>query len=796
MQKYKELGIVPAFLIDKGRITTCFFRNFGAKILIMTFRKLKYAAFPVLAAFLFLMGFSTVKADDHTRHVNLFIGTAGHGHTHPAAVVPHGMIQPGPDTRRKGWDACSGYHYTDTLINGFAHTRLSGTGCADLGDFLVMPVTGTPDILDREGAGQGYDPTPWASSFSHSKEWAEPGYYAVDLDRYGIHAEMSATERAAIHRYTFPKGEKAGLILDLDYAIQEQLTLEVDAQAEGNVLKAHRRSYWWAYNQELYFYAVFSSPFTCTTVTDTVDVDGYKQPRLRMVLQFTDKNAREIMMRAAISSVDYDGAARNLEAEIPDFDFDHVRKSAHDKWEKELADIDITPAEGNASTLSEEQLTIFYTSLYHTALAPSLFSDVDGRYRGNDLKIHAGDSASPQYTVFSLWDTFRALHPLLSITHPERNEAYLRSLVTKGKEGGVVPKWDCSGNYTACMPGYHFVSLAADAYAKGYRNFDIAAALQYGMKAAQGNTEGISSTIPAYKVRELLPEGRRLKQKYGYIPCDLEGESVAKALEYAYDDYCISILAKAVENMEAAKEYESKAGEWTQYFDKSIRFMRGLDSKGKRRTPFDPRRSEHRADDYCEGTAWQWTWFVPHDVDGLIKAMGGKQAFSEKLDSLFTASSEMTGNVVSSDISGLIGQYAHGNEPGHHIAYLYNYAGNSRRTQEVCDTILHSLYANAPEGLAGNEDCGAMSAWYVLSAAGLYQVCPGKPVWTIGRPLFSRATFHLPEGKTFTILARNNGPKAKYVRRMTLNGKKLKTPFLNHEDIAKGGTLVLTMSEK
>ena len=727
---------------------------------------------------------------DPTMRVNPFIGTGGHGHTHPAAVVPHGMIQPGPDTRWQGWDACSGYHYSDSTINGFSLTRLSGTGCADFGDFLFMPFTGKPAIAYAGEKEKGRQQMPYASPFSHANEYASPGYYSVWLDRYKVRTEITAAPRSAFFRFTYPQAHEAGIILDLDYAIQEQTTLEMDVEmVDSATIRAHRRSYWWAYDQELFCYARFSKPFKDFRVfRDTVGVGGERVARCKVVISFPTLRDEQITMRTAISAVDAKGAEQNLFAEIPDtVGFEAVRNQAREAWRNELSKIEL--AEDADSTQAE----IFYTALYHTAIAPTLFSDVDGRHRGMDLQIHDGEEE--YYTNFSLWDTFRALHPLISIIDPAANEAYIRTLIRKGEEGGVVPKWDCASNYTACMIGYHFASLLADAVGKGYCNFSVPEALSMCRKLAAGDTAGIAPVVPKYKVRDLLPEARRLNACMGYIPCDMETASVARALEYAYDDWCISEVAKRIGMGEVVKDYTQKANYWQKYLHPGLRFMRGIDSQGNWRTPFDPQSSEHLSDDYCEGTAWQWTWFVPHDVEGLIGKMGGREAFISKLDSLFAAPSEVRGKLVSADISGLIGQYAHGNEPSHHIAYLYNYAGRPDRTQEICDSILHSLYFAAPNGLAGNEDCGQMSAWYVLSSMGLYQVCPGREVWTIGRPLFSQATINLPYGGYFTIRTKGNSRKAKYIRRATLNGKRLKTPFITHSEIIQGGILELEMSE-
>ncbi len=741
----------------------------------------------VRAAMTLLLGCQLTAAtaqDDFARWVDPFIGTGGHGHTHPAAVVPHGMIQPGPDTRKSGWDACSGYHYADSTLNGFAHTRLSGTGCADFGDFLLMPYTGKPQLAYAGEKEAECQTVPYASPFRHAEEHAEPGYYAVWLRRYGIQAELTATERAALHRYTYPASAQAGFILDLDYGIQEQTNLEMDVEVIDSVtLCAHRRSYWWAYDQELYFYAQCSKPFSgYDVVRDTVQTAKGPQARCKLAVRFATAAGETVTVRAAISAVDYDGARRNLESELPGWDFDHVRAEARKKWNDWLGRIDIEPRD-----------TVFYTALYHTAIAPALFSDADGRYRGMDLKIHRTEE--PYYTVFSLWDTFRALHPLLSLVEPEANEHYLRVLLRKAEEGGIVPKWDCASNYTACMIGYHFASLAADAWSKGLRNFDVKKAYRACLKLAEGDTTGISPVVPAYKRRDLLPPARRLKNELGFIPCEKDRESVAKALEYAYDDWCIAQLAQACGDTAGASRYRQWGQAYRTYYDAATGFMRGRRSDGTWRSPFDPQRSEHRNDDYCEGNAWQWTWFVPHDIGGLIGLMGGRDTFAARLDSLFAAPSVISGETVSADISGLIGQYAHGNEPSHHVAYLYNYAGRPYRTQEICDSILHTLYRPTPDGIAGNEDCGQMSAWYVLGAIGLYQVCPGQPVWTLGRPLVNQARLKMAEGRELHMTVHGNSKAARYIKAVRLDGKPVDRPFLTHKQISQGRHLEIFMSE-
>lgn len=719
---------------------------------------------------------------EYTGYVNPFIGTGGHGHTHPGAMLPHGMIQPGPDTRIDGWDSCSGYYYEDSTINGFAHTRLSGTGCADFGDFLLMPTVGEQKVgyLGKESQQR-----PFASAFSHENEHAEPGYYSVFLDTYGVKAELTATGRAAMHRYTFPESKESGFILDMDYNIQQQTNQAMEVEAVNDtVLRGYKHSAYWAWQQDLYFYAVFSKPFTHTLYTDTIEEGGQRIPVCKMLLRFDTAEDEQVMVRFSISSVDGEGARRNLLAELPDWDFDRVRADARKTWNDCLSKIDV-------KTEDPDQLAIFYTAMYHAFLSPNLFTDVDGRYLGMDLKVHTTDKKDPVYTTFSIWDTFRALHPLLTIIDPHTNESYIRSLLKKQREGGVFPKWDCAANYTGTMIGYHAASIITDAYVKGYRDFDVREAYQACLRTAEYDTTGIVG--PKWLVPFVMPRARYYKDALGYIPCDLENESVAKALEYAYDDWCISVLADSLGDVETRDKYARFAGAYKSYFDPETRFMRGRDSKGKWRTPFNPRSSTHRSDDYCEGTAWQWTWFVPHDVPGLVGLMGGEEAFAGKLDSLFTVSSELEGETVSADISGLIGQYAHGNEPSHHIIHLYNYVNRPWRTQELVDSVLHSQYRNAPDGLSGNEDCGQMSAWYILNAMGFYQVCPGEPVYSIGRPLFEEVTIHLPGQKDFVIRTKNNSKENKYVQSILLNGKPLEQPFFTHSDLTAGGVMEISM---
>ena len=532
--------------------------------------------------------------------------------------------------------------------------------------------------------------------------------------------------------------------------------------------------------------ALIAEQFNVDADSITMD-DGKRLPICKALLHFETKKDEQVLVKTGISAVDMEGARKNVESEIPGWDFDKVRKDARRAWNQYLSKIDIT-------TSDKEDKAIFYSALYHTGISPNLLSDADGRYLGMDLEVHQGDTINPVYTVFSLWDTFRALHPLMTIIAPDLNNQFINSLIKKHQEGGIYPMWDLASNYTGTMIGYHAVPVIVDAYMKGYRNFDAKEAYKACLRAAEYDTTGIQ--CPELVLPHLMPKAKYYKNSIGYIPCDRENESVAKALEYAYDDWCISIFAEAMNDFESKAKYERFAKAYEFYFDKSTRFMRGLDSKGEWRIPFNPRASTHRNDDYCEGTAWQWTWFVPHDVDGLVNLMGGEDAFAQKLDSLFTADSSLEGETTSSDISGLIGQYAHGNEPSHHVIHLYNYVNRPWRTQELVDSVYRSQYANSVDGLSGNEDCGQMSAWYVLNSMGFYQVCPGKPVYSIGRPVFDKAVINLPEDKTFSIIVKNNSKKNKYIESISLNGESLNTPFFNHQDIANGGTMEINMSDK
>jgi predicted alpha-1,2-mannosidase len=719
--------------------------------------------------------------------VDPFIGTGGHGHTFPGATVPYGMVQLSPDTRLNGWDACSGYHSSDPAILGFSHTHLSGTGIGDYGDILFMPTTGAQPLTQgtAESPDDGY-----CSAKVPGTEHASPGYYTVVLKDYNVKAELTATTRAGLHRYTFPAGSDAGLIVDVGHTLQSHQNVVNEIEiVNDHELRGRKVTKGWARDQHVYFHAVFSEPFTCTLAANQqlLDVSARTTHALgaKALLKFKNGAGKAVLVKVGISAVDYDGARNNVTREIAGWDFPAVQAAAAAAWENWLGKIEIKGG-------TPDQQKIFYTALYHTAISPNVYTDADGRYRGMDTRTHAANG-SDNYTVFSLWDTFRAFHPLMTIINPARNEAWIRAMVRKYEERGVLPMWELSSNETGTMIGYHSVPVIVDAYFKGYRNFDIEKAYQAIVHASTYDTVNVSFPDAEIK-RNLMPKAKYYNQTLGFIPCDKENESVSKALEYAYNDWCIAQMAKALGKTADYDKFSARSKRYQLYFDKSTGFMRGKKADGTWKTPFNPRFSNHREDEYVEGNAYQWSWFVPHDVDGLVALHGGKAAFTARLDSLFAAKSDLEGQNVSADISGLIGQYAHGNEPSHHIAYLYNYIGQPWKTQALVDQILTTLYFNDRNGLSGNEDCGQMSAWYILSSLGFYQVSPGNPTYTLGRPLFEEVTIHLDGGKKFVIKAPHNTATTKYVQQAKLNGKVLSTPFFAHADLAKGGTLEFTMS--
>lgn len=735
--------------------------------------------------------FSCAEQDlpkEYTDSVNVFIGTGGHGHTFPGATLPHGMVQLSPDTRLFGWDACSGYYYDDTSIMGFTHTHLSGTGIGDYGDILFMPVVGEKPLIagTAEKPDEGY-----RSRFSHEQESARPGYYQVLLQDDSINVELTATLRAGLHRYTYPKASDARLIVDMEPTIHgHQHPVTQIRVVNDSTIAGMKYTVGWAKRHYVYFYAVFSSPFDYKLYSGTEyqsDSTSVTVNTAKAVISFRNLPADgRVLAKVGISSVDEEGARLNVEAEIPNWDFEGVMKQANTTWNEALGKIDI-------ETSDNDSRTVFYTSLYHAFIQPSLASDVDGRYRtmGHEIKQ---DASYTNYTVFSLWDTFRAAHPLYTIVTPEQNQAFIRSLLRKYDEGGILPKWELASNETGTMIGYHAVSVIADAMMKKQCDFDVKKALEACIRSSVYDTTGVTPMMDRQILNgKLMPVSIKYKNELGYIPCDKVGGSVSQGLEFAYNDWLIAQMMKEHNRKDLYDKYMELSRNYRNYFDPETKLMRGRLSDGSWITPFDPA-SVQRPSNYVEGNAWQWAWFVPQDVEGLMELVGGQKSFEAHLDTLFTTSSELTGDPnAAADVTGMIGQYAHGNEPSHHIPYLYNYAGAPRKTQALVDHILRTLYHNDPNGLSGNEDVGQMSAWYALSAMGFYSFCPGRPVYEIGRPIFDKVTIHLSNGKDFVIQAKNNSVENKYIRSMKLNGEELAEPRFSHFDLMKGGELIFEM---
>ncbi|BDD09127.1 alpha-1 2-mannosidase [Fulvitalea axinellae] len=714
--------------------------------------------------------------EDVLQYVDPFIGTGFHGHTFPGAVVPFGMVQLSPDTHIMGWDASSGYHYDDSLIYGFSHTHLSGTGIGDMGDVLVLPYTG--EIKEK-----------MTSAFDKKTESATPGYYQVTLGDYGVKAELTATTRAGVHRYSYPKGENRRVMFDVSHVLQpnwghknSKNTFEI---VDDQTIRGLRKSKGWASEHYVYFYAKFEEPFI--VLKTKLDGKDYEEDKgegeaVTLYLDF-GKSDKPVVAKVAISPVSEAGAERNLTAEVKDFDFDRVRKEAVRTWDSALSKMRI-------KTSDTEAKKSFYTALYHSMMAPMVYGDVDGQYRGMDLKVHQTDKFT-NYTVFSLWDTFRALHPLMTIIEPERSAEWTESLMLKYEEGGMLPKWPLAGNYTGTMVGYPAISVIADNMAKGLVKLDSKKVLEASLTSAEYNPEKISH-LADRMVARVMPRHNYFINKIGYSPADSIGGSVSYGLEHAYYDWCVARICEIVGDKEGQARFDKRAKGYKNYYDPSVGFMRGKNADGSWKTPFSPNYSDHSNGDYIEGNAWQWSWFVPHDVEGYIELMGGPEKFTAKLDELFTTTAKVEGEHASGDITGLIGQYAHGNEPSHHIPYMYNYAGKAWKAQERVDQILKEMYKPTPAGIRGNEDCGQMSAWYVLSSAGFYQVSPGDPTYALGRPLFDEVTFRIKGGE-FKVTAENNSSDNKYVQSVTLDGKTLDKPFFKHSDIKAGSELHFVM---
>lgn len=741
--------------------------------------------FLVFLSFLFVFPSVSFSSPNYVIYVNPFIGTGGHGHTFPGVTVPFGMVQVSPDTGVEGWDWCSGYHYSDNSIMGFSHTHLSGTGASDYGEVRVMPIVGELKIIPgpKDNPNIGY-----RSRFSHKKEIAKPGYYSVFLEDYKVQVELTASQRVGFHRYTFPKTDSAHIIFDLYTRIQDMaesawVKIVGNDEIEGSITGGH---FCGARDpQTIYFVAKFSKPFKEFGTWRVFRIDkgnreermiNRSDPFIGAYVKYSTSDKEKIMIKVAISYTGIDGARKNLQ-EIPDWNFDKVRENAEKLWEKELSKIEV---EGE-----ETDKIKFYTALYHSFIHPSLFSDIDGRYIGTDDKIYS--SNYEHYTVFSLWDTFRSLHPLFVLVQPQRNINMIKSFLDIYSQSGWLPRWHKGNRETNCMIGTHSDSVIADAIVKGLRDFDLEKAYSAMYKNAMVESRDFNQGrkgITAYKT-------------LGYVPGDIFDQSVSRTLEYAYNDFCVAQVAKILGKEEDYKLFISRAQNYKNLYDPKLGFMRPRDSSGNWinfktsfSDSFDP--TDATSHHYTEGNAWQWTFFAPQDPYGLIKLLGGKIEFVKKLDEFFTTNLPIKGPP---DITGLIGQYAHGNEPSHHIAYLYVYARMPWKTQEIVRKILDNLYGTGPDGLCGNEDCGQMSAWYIFSSLGFYPFCPGTPIYILGTPIWKRAVIHLPDGKDFIIEAENLSKKNIYIQKIYLNGKPLDRLWLWHSEIINGGRLLLKMGD-
>ena len=706
------------------------------------------------------------EATDYTAYVDPYIGSGEHGHVFVGANVPFGAVQVGPQNIFKGWDWCSGYHYSDSIIIGFSHTHLSGTGCSDLGDILLMPYTGEVRTLRGEqdnikGAASSY--------YSHANESVEPGYYSLLMDN-GVKAELTATERVALHRYTYPAEGERRLLINLKEGIGDVAYDTYLKKVDEYTVEGYRFSKGWSPRHKVFFTLKSEQPIASLAVFNDdqpAGNDELKGESVKGVITFKS-DAPTVQVKVAISSVSCENALANLQAELADWNFDGVRNEATRKWNEQLACIDI-------DTPDERAKKIFYTAMYHMFIAPTLYCDVNGDFRGHDDKVYTNNTWK-NYSTFSLWDTYRTLHPLFTIIKPLYVPDLVNSMLSIYDQQEKLPIWPLIGGETNQMPGYSAVPVIADAYLKGITGFDAERAYQ----------AMVASSV--YEKQNGVP----YVLEKGYIPCDKVREATSIAMEYAADDWGIALMAKKMGKTDDYQTYLKRGKYYAQYFDKSINFIRPKMNDGSWRTPYDPFRSVHSVGDFCEGNGWHYTFFVPQHPEGLIALMGGDAPFIAKLDSLFTAEGEM-GAEASPDISGLIGMYAHGNEPSHHVTYLYSYAGEPWKTAEKVRFIQDEFYTDQPEGVIGNEDCGQMSAWHVMSAMGFYQVNPSNGVYVFGSPLFPKATIHLPEGKTFEIVAQNNNKENIYIQSVTLNGQPYEKSYILYEDIMKGGNLTFVM---
>jgi predicted alpha-1,2-mannosidase len=710
---------------------------------------------------------------DYAKYVDPFIGTSFHGHVFLGAHVPFGAVQVGPSNFVRGWDWCSGYHYSDSILAGFSQLHLSGTGIGDLGDVLITPYTG---VLKASPGTEKNPSIGYSSKYSHSDETAKPGYYSLILKDYDIKAELTASERVTFHKYTFPENTESHIAINLEYGIGWDMPTETFlSKIDAQTYTGYRFSSGWAKDQHVYFAIKLSKPIDDFKLFDNqkpVKGNMAKGKAVTGVLSFASKKGEVVMIKIGISPVSEKNALQNISAEIPDWNFDKTTASAYKAWNRELSNVRIEDADIH-------HLRTFYTAIYHLYTAPALFNDHNGDYRGTDKQVYPNPGFK-NYTVFSLWDTYRAAQPLFTLLQPDRVSDMVNSMLTIYKQQGKLPIWPLMGNETDCMVGYSAVPVVADAIFKGVKNIDAEQAFE-AMKA--------SSMRDDYGVN-------LLKEK-GYILADKEAESVSKALEYCISDWCIAQVAKKLNKTTDYEYYTKRALSYAQYFDPKTKFMRAKLDNGSFREPFNPfvpsiSVNNKEWKDYTEGNGWQYTWLVPQDVEGLIKLFGNEKAFATKLDSLFIVKGDL-GKDAPPDISGLIGQYAQGNEPSHHIAYLYAYAGEQWKTAEKVRYIMQELYSDKPDGLCGNEDCGQMSAWYIFSAMGFYPVNPANSAFVFGSPLFNNISINVANGKKFNLVTKNNNAHNIYIQSAKLNGKPYTRSFITYQDIMKGGKLEFEM---
>lgn len=724
----------------------------------MHMRKLLASCCLLLVTFL---SFSQKRIIDY---VNPFIGTGGHGHTYPGATVPFGMVQLSPDNGTQGWDWCSGYNYSDSVIQGFSHTHLSGTGIGDLCDISVMP---TVEIFP--------DTLPVKCWFNHSEEKASPGYYSVKLSNFDILAEFTATTHAGYHKYTFPASTNASISFDLGFALNWDRPSECYIeQINDSLVVGYRFSKGWAENQKVFFAAVLSKPIKSFGLFENrkpaaLGARSAKGKDVKAFLQFSTQRNEIVYMKVGISFANLDGAYKGLQ-ELSNKSFSQVKAAAEIAWEKELRKVQVHSSD-------EKLKQTFYTALYHSYLAPIIFNDANGKYKGADGMVYI--SKRNIYSVQSLWDTYRAANPLFTLTQPQRVGDIINSFLAFYDEYGLLPVWDLHFNETNTMTGYHAVPIVADAMLKGIKGFDYSKAYEAMKKSSMQNIRGCN-----------------FYRDYKYIPYDKNGESVTITLEYAFDDWSIAQVARMLKKTDDYNNYMQRAGYYANLFDANTGFFRGKSSDGQWLSPFDPFEAHYGTyQPYTEGNAWQHSFYVPHDISGLWKLHGSKEKLISKLDSLFSISSKLTGNAPP-DITGLIGQYAHGNEPSHHIAYMYDYLGQPWKTQNIVRKIMTELYTNKTDGLCGNEDCGQMSAWYIFSVLGFYPQNPASGEYAFGSPMVDDAALALPNGKIFLVSVKNNGAYNKYIRSVKLNGKPYTKMFITHADIMKGGLLEFEMASE